>query len=158
MKTKTLLSYNFVYVDTIKLEQDANGDIISYNSKGRYLKKDTASLNKYGNLEFCRFFVNNLPTVSGIYALFEDDVCVYIGRAKNLSARWGRRNYGAISPKNCYVGGQSTNCKVNNYIYEATKAGKKLELYIYETQNYIQVEKQLLSVYAQSLKLNTQKS
>lgn len=39
MKTKTLLSYNFVYVDTIKLEQDANGDIISYNPKDRYLKK-----------------------------------------------------------------------------------------------------------------------
>lgn len=102
--------------------------------------------------------MNNLPTGSGIYALFEDDVCVYIGRAKNLSARWGRRNYGTISPKNCYVGGQSTNCKVNNYIYKATKEGKKLELYIHETQNYIQVEKQLLSEYAQSLNLNTQKS
>ena len=67
-------------------------------------------------------------------------------------------NYGSISPKNCYVGGQSTNCKVNNYIYGAAKSGKKLELYIYVTQNYIQVEKQLLSAYANHLKLNNQKT
>lgn len=155
---KKLLDYVFDYIDEIKPERYVNGNIITYNPKERYAKKSVVNLNKYGNLDFCRFTVNNLPAKSGVYALYEDDILIYIGRAKNLSIRWGKMNYGSISPKNCYVGGQSTNCKVNNYIYGAAKSGKKLELYIYVTQNYIQVEKQLLSAYANHLKLNNQKT
>ena len=155
---KKISFYFFIYIDEIKPERDVDGNIITYNPKDRYAKKGAVNLNKYGNLDFCRFILNNLPAKSGVYALYEDEILVYIGRAKNLSIRWGKMNYGSISPKNCYVGGQSTNCKVNNYIYEATKSGKKLKLYIYETQNYIQVEKHLLSEHANHLKLNTQKT
>ncbi len=150
--------FDFDYVDEIMPKKGLDGNIITYNPKDRYNKKSTTNLNKYGNLNFCCFSVNNLPAKSGVYALYEDDNLVYIGRAKNLYVRWGKTNYGSISPKNCYVGGQSTNCKVNNYIYEAAKAGKKLELYIYVTQDYIQVEKQLLAAYAKNLKLNTKKT
>lgn len=82
---------------------------------------------------------------------------VYIGRAKNLAERWSKVNYGSISPRNCFKGGQSTNCKMNNYIYEESRKGAKLELYFYETDSYVDVEKVLLKSCSSTLPLNKQK-
>ena len=126
---KKLLDYVFDYIDEIKPERDIDGNIITYNPKERYAKKSAVNLNKYGNLDFCRFTVNNLPAKSGVYALYEDDILIYIGRAKNLSIRWGKMNYGSISPKNCYVGGQSTNCKVGHDNTRADYAGAGFSLH-----------------------------
>ena len=58
---KKLLDYVFDYIDEIKPERDIDGNIITYNPKERYAKKSAVNLNKYGNLDFCRFSVNNLP-------------------------------------------------------------------------------------------------
>ena len=45
----------------------------------------------------------------------------YVGECANLSARFNV-GYGNISPKNCFSGGQETNCRLNNLLYEAVLA------------------------------------
>ena len=158
MANQIIGTYEFVYQAKIEPEKDAQGNIISYNPASRYKKKDGCELNPYGHLSFCRFNLDKLPKTSGVYALYTNGQLVYIGRAKNFADRWSRVNYGNISPKNCYVGGQNTNCKINNYIFETIKNGKTVELYFYETENYKAVEKELLLAYAQNLPLNKQKN
>lgn len=149
--------YEFKYQCDIKAEVSENGDIITYNPADKYKKKETTNLNEYGKLDFCYLLKMALCKDSGVYAIYENDKLIYIGRAKNFCSRWGKVNYGAISPKNCYVGGQSTNCKINGYICEKLKEGKKLELYFYKTEDYKVVEKNLLDKYASCLSLNKQK-
>ena len=52
--------------------------------------------------------------------------------------------YGNISPRNCYTGGQSTNCKMNKAVMEYYEKGTPVDLYFYETDQYKQVELELL--------------
>ena len=66
-------------------------------------------------------------------------------RIVNLAERWGGRGYGAISPKNCFVGGQSTNCKVNNRILQHASAGRRIELWFHSTVNMGAIEQTVIS-------------
>jgi len=51
--------------------------------------------------------------------------------------------YGNISPKNCYKGGQETNCRLNNLIFQSATAGAGIALWFHETANYKAVEREL---------------
>jgi hypothetical protein len=51
--------------------------------------------------------------------------------------------YGIISPRNCFKGGQETNCRVNNLVYEAASAGLKISLWFLQTGDYKAVESKL---------------
>ena len=72
-----------------------------------------------------------------------DNAIIYIGETENLSQRFNI-GYGNISPRNCYVGGQSTNCKMNKIVLELYEQGKIIDLYFYETKDYKSVELDLL--------------
>jgi len=52
--------------------------------------------------------------------------------------------YGTISPRNCFEGGQKTNCKMNKVVLEIYKNGQKIDIYFYETKDYKAIEKELL--------------
>jgi hypothetical protein len=52
--------------------------------------------------------------------------------------------YGLISPRNCFVGGQSTNCRVNALILEAAKQGLRIEILFCETKRRFELEAQIL--------------
>jgi hypothetical protein len=54
---------------------------------------------------------------------------VYAGECANLAMRWGSTQYGSISPKNCFKGGQSTNCRINNKILLGALNGAALALW-----------------------------
>lgn len=69
----------------------------------------------------------------------------YVGECVNLSARFNA-GYGNISPKNCYKGGQETNCRVNNLVYRAASEGETLSLFFHETVEYKAVEARLRAV------------
>ena len=73
-----------------------------------------------------------------------DGVVAYVGIANHLAQRWGPQGYGNISPRNCYVGGQSTNCKVNNYILLCAREDRRTDLWIYETSDAGPVEAKLI--------------
>jgi hypothetical protein len=53
--------------------------------------------------------------------------------------------YGNISPRNCYVGGQPTNCRINSLILEMYKRGSQIELLFYETRDRFNIERTLIN-------------
>ncbi|MBW1953805.1 MAG: hypothetical protein JRI66_12130 [Deltaproteobacteria bacterium] len=55
----------------------------------------------------------------------------YVGKANDLGDRFNNQ-YGKIFPRNCYEGGQTTNCRINNLILEESEKNSKIELYFFE--------------------------
>ena len=144
-------NYEFDYVATINecVKRDEDGMIYGYNPKDAYDNIKGLALNKYGNSTFCDFGIPSKSQNSGVYALFIDDleVPVYIGRAANFDSRWSATNYAHISPRNCYKGGQSTNCHINSFIYKLIKENRLVKLYFFETPDYVKIEKELIRKY-----------
>jgi len=68
---------------------------------------------------------------------------VYIGKTEDLGRRFNQ-GYGNISPRNCYEGGQQTNCRINNFILNSLKENRKITLYFYETADLDNLEPQLI--------------
>lgn len=94
--------------------------------------------------EFC-YFKPDLPKQSGDYLWVVDEKIVYIGQAKSLYDRFNS-GYGHISPRNCFKGGQSTNIKMNRAALNLIKEqGKTISIYIYKTDDYDRIEKELLA-------------
>ena len=88
--------------------------------------------NPNGHGPFCQFPEPELPTVSDVYAVVIDRKFVaQVGLAEDLRRRW--RGYARIQPANCYRGGQSTSCKINNAILLATRENPTIDLWIRET-------------------------
>jgi hypothetical protein len=67
-----------------------------------------------------------------------------VGECANLSKRFNM-GYGNISPKNCFKGGQETNCHLNNLLYAAILAGQRISLWFFQTTDYKLVEVALRS-------------
>ena len=106
---------DFISICEIKPLIDKYGRIIEYQPDREYKNADDKKLNKYGKGPFCKFQIPNGINKAGVYILKIDDEVKYVGECENLSSRYNI-GYGQISPRNCYVGGQSTNCKINSYI------------------------------------------
>ena len=72
-------------------------------------------LNKYGDLEYSIFFLAKQVqyNLKGVYFYYLNDELKYIGRCRDSMRKRINSGYGKISPKNCFIDGQSTNCKVN---------------------------------------------
>ena len=105
----------------------------------RYLNAQNLSLNKYGEGPFCKFTIWNDIRSGGVYVLTVDDHVRYIGECANLAARFNV-GYGNISPKNCFKGGQQTNCRLNNLICITAQAGQRITLWFYATVEYKSME------------------
>lgn len=90
-----------------------------------YAKAATALLNPHGAGPFCRLRIGADRREAGVYAVVVDGDVRYVGICDDLGERWGPRGYGAIHPRNCYVGGQSTNCKINAAVLREVKAGRE---------------------------------
>lgn len=75
-------------------------------------------LNPYGDLKYCKFKIDDrkLANSKGIYCYKVNNEIVYIGRCLDNFANRINKGYANISPKNCYLDGQSTNCRINNLI------------------------------------------
>src|SRR5687768_9568933 len=117
--------YLFVHICEIKLERDDTQTIKVNLPQERYTKKDEVSLHAFGIGPFCKFRIPNKLNFSGVYILTLNDLPAYIGECLNLSKRYNM-GYGNISPRNCYQGGQPTNCRINNLICEAVQSGQQI--------------------------------
>lgn len=82
----------------------------------------------------------------GVYALFLNEELMYIGQCEDFGKRYNQ-GYGQISPRNCFVGGQSTNCKINKFIFDSTRKGEIIKLYFLETNSYDKIESELIELY-----------
>jgi len=96
----------------------------------------------YGKGPFGKFRIPNNYNVSGVYAVVVEGELKYIGECLNLSSRYNM-GYGIISPRNCFVGGQETNCRLNNLIYQTANAGRKISLWFMQTKDYKAIERKL---------------
>ena len=110
-------------------ERTARGRVRAFMPQSRYIKAGVKRLNPHGGGPFCRFLAKGLPAASGVYALTVDGVPAYVGKAYNLAQRWSMQGYGAISPANCFTGGQPTNCRINHEIFVAAGAGRRIEVW-----------------------------
>ena len=52
--------------------------------------------------------------------------------------------YGIISPRNCYKGGQKNNCKMNRVVMDCYNSGEPVKLYFLRTNDYKMIEKELI--------------
>lgn len=135
--------YPFTYICEIQPEKDTAGSVRAYLPQSRYRSAEHLALNKYGQGPFCRFKIPNHHHQRGVYALVSNNVVMYVGECVDLSRRYNM-GYGIISPRNCFVGGQETNCRINHLIFQITQDGKVLSLWFYPTPNHKDIESKLL--------------
>ena len=134
-RDRQLLGYRFTRVDSFDLERKSSGTPRKFGPQKEYSKAKTTALNPYGTGSFCRLEVKGLPAAPGVYALTVDGDVVYVGQTQNLSERWGPRGFARISPRNCYVRGQSTNCKINGSVLKAAERNSQIDLWLHETSD-----------------------
>jgi hypothetical protein len=141
--TKDFGRYSFVRVCSIEPDRNPAGEIQQYMPQARYEKRNVVPLNAYGEGPFCGFRIPNNLRHEGVYVLTVDGAPRYVGECVNLSSRYNT-GYGNISPKNCYEGGQPTNCRVNTLVYEAAKEDTLIELWFLETPKRKAIEDELI--------------
>jgi hypothetical protein len=114
-------------------------------------------LNKYGDENFCEFTISEHLNDKGVYCFEVDGKIKYIGRCVDNFKKRINQGYGKIHPKNCFIDGQTTNCRVNSLIN--TTADVQFGVYLMNdsSDNQIkQFEKAILK--SNSLDWNSQKS
>ncbi len=116
--------YHFQYVSDIEPARDADGLLLTMMPQSRYQNRRGLGLNSYGAGPFCKFRISSRYQLSGVYLVTSNDEIRYVGECTNLSSRFNN-GYGNISPKNCFKGGQETNCRLNNLVYQAATAGQR---------------------------------
>jgi len=138
----SVYGYEFRYLQQLIPVCDSNGSMIKYYPQNGYDNKKNLMLLYHGKGAFCRFTISasNWP---GVYLWVVDNKIIYIGETDGLLRRFNM-GYGCIAPRNCYVGGQSTNCKMNKIVLSLYEQGKTVSLYFYNTTDYKKVELELL--------------
>ena len=134
----------FLPVCEIIPELDSKGNPKEHRPQSRYNNISNRPLHEYGNGPFCKFKVPNCYNQPGVYLVLVDDTPKYVGECEHLGKRWSM-GYGNISPRKCYMKGQSTNCRVNNLILQAYKTGNRIRLLFHETDNRFEVERKLIA-------------
>ncbi|WP_193368038.1 GIY-YIG nuclease family protein [Pelagibius marinus] len=134
MTVREFIGLPFKYVGKIEPERDEYGEILELLPQERFKDADTAKLHAYGAGPFCRFRIGRGHHKPGLYVLTLDNEAVYAGECVDLAKRWGPNGYGSISPRNCFDGGQPTNCRLNAAILVAVKKGQRLDLWFHATE------------------------
>lgn len=138
------LCIRFRHYGNIELIPQSNGKF-EYFPQQRYknIKNYPLIAGITSDTPFCKFRPN-LPSSKGVYLWVVDDEITYIGEAVNLCKRFNA-GYGHISPRNCFLGGQSTNIKMNRVALNTiVNLGKAIEIYLFLTEDHKQLEKELL--------------
>lgn len=134
----------FQFVCYLEPESSADGAVVPVMPQHRYKNANNLPLNIYGDGPFCKFRIPRQFNTSGVYALVVAGSTKYIGECINLSSRYNS-GYGNISPRNCFKGGQETNCRLNAHIYTEVRNGHRVELWFHATHEHKQLEKCLLA-------------
>src|SRR5260221_2256740 len=120
--------FEFEHISEIEPIRDVNGVLKEFLPQGRYRNLRGLPLNKYGAGPFCKFKIPNHFRACGVYLLMIDHELRYVGECASLASRFNA-GYGNISPKNCFAGGQETNCRLNNLVWSAAKNGRRISLF-----------------------------
>jgi hypothetical protein len=137
-------NFEFLHICRIEPERDG-GNVLRFQPQPAFKNLRGLPRNNYGDGPFCKFRIPNRYNLSGVYALSVAGSRKYIGECRNLSARVNA-GYGNISPRNCFKGGQETNCRLNHLIYRAAVDGLAIDLWFHQTPNFKAVEHELLAI------------
>ena len=132
LKESTLANYRNA------LNQPLGEFLLSLKDSGdEYYKR---FLNKYGDLKYSKFFLadSTFYDLKGVYAYFQKDRLMYIGRCRDSMKKRINQGYGKIHPKNCYIDGQATNCHLNALI---TKVRNHISLKLHVMESNEEIEK-----------------
>jgi hypothetical protein len=132
---------SFTFICDVTLKRDTDGKVVTFFPQHKFDNLNNLPLHKYGGGQFCSFTISTKTNKEGVYLITVNDEITYLGECENLSRRFNS-GYGNISPRNCFLGGQSTNCRINNKIHEA--ANEKIKVYFHETNNRFEVERELI--------------
>ncbi len=132
----------FKHICKIEVCRNDQGEILEHFPQSRYSKAATTQLHKYGSGPFVKFTIAKSFNKSGVYIITVNNQKKYVGETKDLTKRYNS-GYGNISPRNCFKGGQETNCRLNFNIYNEMKEGNQVDLWFFETFDFKTIENQL---------------
>ena len=140
-----LLGTPFQLAGQLEAARGDDGAVLLQSPHLRFANPKGLALNRYGLGPFGRLIVPGLPDRPGVYAILARDGSVlYIGRARDsLRTRWGRGGYSVIDPRNCFVGGQGTNCHINALISAGLSRGDAYTLWFHVIEPPDELEVQL---------------
>ena len=97
-------------------------------------------LNPYGDLQYSTFSLatSEFESATGVYAYFDGNILRYIGRCRDSMKKRVNQGYGKIHPKNCYLDGQATNCRLNALI---SKTSETISLRMCRIEDSSEVER-----------------
>jgi hypothetical protein len=136
----------FAFVGPIQPDRDARGNIITFMPQANYVNSENRRLHQYGGGPFCKFRLHT-DCGEGVYAFVVERDVAYVGECEDLASRFNS-GYGNISPRNCFEGGQPTNCRVNALVLRHSASGQDITLWFHPTANRKEVEAQLLRAVA----------
>lgn len=130
---QTLMSKKYTHLlDVVKhrysaaLLSDLGEFLLTLKSSGDDFYK--RFLNPYGDGIYCDFAIEGEQiNQKGLYCFVIDNHIHYVGRCRDSFRKRINQGYGHISPKNCYLDGQSTNCHLNSLI---NSHKTQIELYV----------------------------
>ena len=135
--------YGYAFAFVCDLVPDRDGSLTyQYAPQGGYNNRRGLILNRYGNGLFCRFRIPKTYKRCGVYIVTVNDEPMYVGECINLTSRFNT-GYGQISPRNCFVGGQETNCRINKLILGEVLKGSMVKLWFIQTGNHKAIEKDI---------------
>jgi hypothetical protein len=139
---REIAGYRFHFVGVLEVERNHNGSVVLHSPQERYEKRSQYRLHRYGDGAFCRFRLSASAS-SGVYAFVVGEQIRYVGECVDLGSRMNT-GYGNISPKNCYEGGQQTNCRVNQLVLAEAQRGNVIAVWFYACANHKQVEPEVI--------------
>lgn len=129
MTARSFDDLEFRRVAEVLVEYNAANCPRPFRPQRRFENVDQLPLHGDGHGPFCKLSVTGASNDAGVYVLVVNEAPAYVGECENLKERWGPAGYGSISPRNCYRGGQPTNCRINNRIYAAALERATIELW-----------------------------
>lgn len=126
--------------------ENNNGKVILYKPQDLYRKARVSKLHRYGRGKFCRFRIHVDGGLSVVYVVTVGNKAKYVGECQDLLTRFNS-GYGNISPRNCFVGGQPTNCRVNKAILSVVLSDRSAYLWFHRAKKDERkpLEKKLIS-------------
>lgn len=130
----------------VALESTSDGVTRRFEPQGQYARRHEVELHRYGRGSFCRFSVPDNMHRPGVDFMVVGQRLAYVGRCEDFSRRFNH-GYGRISPRNCYVGGQETKCRVNQLILGCADDGQPMKVYFIESDDYVALESSCIAAY-----------
>ena len=140
--------YTFAFASTLDLRRQLGGAPVLEYPHLRFDNTRNLKLNKHGAGPFVNITLTPPPPPreQGVYAVVADGTSVmYIGQAANTFRQRWQMGAAKISPRNCFQGGQSTNCHLNIVIHQSIIDGHRLELFVLLTPEYDFIETGLIA-------------